>query len=67
MPDQPAVAEWIHRGCLVRLRADAPADERYAIRHGSGMPMGTAANLTEARILIDAAIPLLRQRLACPA
>lgn len=65
--DASAVAEWRHRGCRVRLISRCPAAEAYRIHHCSGMPMGTAGTLQEARILIDERIQLLRQRLAASA
>ena len=67
MTDASAIAEWQHRGCRVRLIQRCPASEAYRIHHGSGMPMGTAASLAEARLLIDDHIQLLRQRLAAAA
>jgi ribosomal protein S4 len=36
----------------------------YAVRHASGLPMGQASSLREARQLIDEEIVLVRQRLA---
>lgn len=67
MSDRPAIAEWRHRGCRVRLISRCASVEAYRIHHGSGMPMGTAASLQEARCLIDERIHLVRQRLAAPA
>lgn len=67
MSDVPAIAEWQHRGCKVRLISRCSAAEAYRIHHCSGMPMGTATSLQEARTLIDDHIQLLRQRLAASA
>ncbi len=61
------MAEWQHRGCRVRLISHSPVSEAYRIHHCSGMPMGSASTLQEARILIDERIELLRQRLAASA
>lgn len=66
-PDRPALAEWRHRGCSVRLIRRCAAAEAYRIHHCSGVPMGTAASLEEARSLIDEHIQLLRQRLVAAA
>lgn len=66
-PDGSAVAEWRHRGCSVRLIRRCAAAEAYRIHHCSGVPMGTAASLEEARSLIDERIQLLRQRLVAAA
>ena len=63
----PALAEWQHRGCMLRLISRCPASEAYRVHHCSGMPMGTASTLQEARLLIDERIHLLRQRLAASA
>ena len=62
-----AMAEWRHRGCSVRLIRRCAAAEAYRIHHCSGVPMGTAASLEEARSLIDERIQLLRQRLVASA
>lgn len=62
-----AMAEWQHRGCRVRLISRCPAAEAYRIQHCSGMPMGSASTLQEARALIDERVQLLRQRLAASA
>jgi hypothetical protein len=35
----------------------------FAVRHASGLPMGQASSLREARQLIDEGIVLVRQRL----
>ncbi len=67
MPESAAIAEWRHRGCSVRLIRRCPAAEAYRIQHCSGMSMGAAASLEEARILIDDHIQLLRQRLVSSA
>lgn len=67
IPDGSAVAEWRHRGCWVRLIRRCAAAEAYRIHHCSGVPMGTAASLEEARSLIDERIQLLRQRLVAAA
>jgi hypothetical protein len=57
--------EWRHRGCIVRLELGRTHRLRpYAIRHASGLPMGRASSLREARELIDERILLVRQRLA---
>ncbi len=65
--DGSAMAEWRHRGCSVRLIRPCAAAEAYRIHHCSGVPMGTAASLEEARSLIDERIQLLRQRLVASA
>jgi hypothetical protein len=65
--DASAMAEWRHRGCSVRLIRRCAAAEAYRIHHCSGVPMGTAASLEEARSLIDERIQLLRQRLVASA
>jgi hypothetical protein len=65
--DGSAMAEWHHRGCSVRLIRRCAAAEAYRIHHCSGVPMGTAASLEEARSLIDERIQLLRQRLVASA
>jgi len=65
--DGSAMAEWCHRGCSVRLIRRCAAAEAYRIHHCSGVPMGTAASLEEARSLIDERIQLLRQRLVASA
>lgn len=67
MAESASIAEWRHRGCRVRLLSRCSASEAYRIQHCSGMPMGTAASLDEARRLIDERIDLLRQRLAASA
>jgi hypothetical protein len=60
--------EWRHRGCIVGLDAGRSTGWRvYAIRHASGLPMGRAGSLREARQLIDEEILLVRQRLAASA
>jgi hypothetical protein len=51
----------------VRLIRRCAAAEAYRIHHCSGVPMGTAASLEEARSLIDERIQLLRQRLVASA
>lgn len=57
--------EWRHRGCIVGLNPDRANGLRvYAVRHASGLPMGQASSLEEARQLIDEGIVLVRQRLA---
>lgn len=57
--------EWHHRGCIVCWDL-APADRPrpFAVRHASGLPMGQAKSLREARQLIDERVLLVRQRLA---
>lgn len=65
--DGVAMAEWRHRGCSVRLIRRCAAAEAYRIHHCSGVPMGMAASLEEARSLIDERIQLLRQRLVASA
>ncbi|MCP9774520.1 hypothetical protein KBY58_09155 [Cyanobium sp. HWJ4-Hawea] len=67
MPEPSCLAEWTHHDCQVGFRASAPPHLRYVIRHRSGYPMGCAANLDEARELIDDQILLMRQRLAASA
>ncbi|MFN9547910.1 MAG: hypothetical protein ACK6AD_12755 [Cyanobacteriota bacterium] len=69
--DSPALlgatlrGEWRHRGCIVGLDPSRTNGLRiYAVRHGSGLPMGQANSLREARQLIDDGILLVRQRLA---
>ncbi|MEB3334746.1 MAG: hypothetical protein VKP70_07150 [Cyanobacteriota bacterium] len=73
-PDSPVLleatlhGEWRHRGCIVGLdpgRSKGPSP--YAVRHASGLPMGRASSLKEARQLIDEEIALVRQRLAAAA
>lgn len=57
--------EWRHRGCIVGLDPGRANGLRiYAVRHASGLPMGEATSLREARQLIDEEIVLVRQRLA---
>jgi hypothetical protein len=57
--------EWRHRGCIVGLIPGKGHGWRvYAVRHASGLPMGEANSLREARQLIDEEIALVRQRLA---
>ena len=57
--------EWRHRGCIVGLDPGRGNGLRvYAVRHASGLPMGEATSLREARQLIDEEIVLVRQRLA---
>lgn len=57
--------EWRHRGCIVGLDPSRCNGLRvYAVRHCSGLPMGEASSLKEARQLIDAEVLLVRQRLA---
>lgn len=61
--------EWRHRGCIVHcdLRCDprrASGLTPFAIRHASGLPMGQAGSLSEARQMIDEGVILVRQRLA---
>jgi hypothetical protein len=57
--------EWRHRGCIVGLDPGKSHGLRvYAVRHASGLPMGQASSLREARQLIDEEIVLVRQRLA---
>jgi hypothetical protein len=59
--------EWRHRGCFVGLEPGRSPDPRaYAVRHASGLPMGRARSLQEARQLIDEESLLVRQRLAAP-
>lgn len=67
LPHLPAAAEWQHQDCRVRFRAGQCSAQRYEISHCSGSPLGMAANLDEARSLIDERILLLRQRLAAAA
>lgn len=69
--DSPALTgatlcgEWRHRGCFVGLEPGRSPDRRaYAVRHASGLPMGRARSLQDARQLIDENILLVRQRLA---
>lgn len=61
--------EWRHRGCIVHCdwrsdfrRADGLGP--FAICHASGLPMGQADSLSEARQMIDEGVLLVRQRLA---
>jgi hypothetical protein len=57
--------EWRHRGCIVGLDAETRRGwQVYAVRHASGLPMGQANSLREARQLIDEDVLLVRQRLA---
>jgi hypothetical protein len=59
--------EWRHRGCIVGLDPGKANGLRiYAVRHASGLPMGRASSLQEARQLIDEEVLLVRQRLAAP-
>jgi hypothetical protein len=67
MKIQSAPASWCHRGCHVDLDADSPHRHLFRVTHSSGVPLGEAANLEEARQLIDRELPLLRQRLAATA
>lgn len=65
LPETTLRGEWRHRGCIVcwdmaRFRQLRP----FAVRHASGLPMGQAKSLVEARQLIDERILLVRQRLA---
>lgn len=69
-PDSPALweatlqGEWRHRGCIVGLVPGRCMGQRpYAVRHASGLPMGRAGSLKEARQLIDEGVLLVRQRL----
>jgi hypothetical protein len=65
LPGATLRGEWRHRGCIVGLEAGRGSGWRvYAVRHASGLPMGRAASLGEARQLIDQEILLVRQRLA---
>ena len=72
--DAPALVEatlhgdWLHRGCIVRLDLGRAHRLRpYAVRHSSGLPMGRAGSLREARQLIDDRVVLVRQRLVASA
>lgn len=57
--------EWRHRGCIVFWDLGDPHRQApFAIHHISGLPLGRANSLTEARQLIDERILLVRQRLA---
>lgn len=57
--------EWRHRGCIVRWQRGKPCrDAPFAVLHASGLPLGQARSLDEARQLIDDRIVLVRQRLA---
>jgi hypothetical protein len=67
MDHPPALASWRHRGCHVDLYAHPGSVAPFQITHPSGLHLGEAANLREARELIDEALPLLRQRLAASA
>lgn len=58
-PGAPCRGEWRHRGCIVRWHMGL-----YELCHASGLPMGEANSLDEARQRIDEEIVLLRQRLA---
>jgi len=65
LPETTFRGEWRHRGCIVcwdmaRSRQLGP----FAVRHVSGLPMGQAKSLIEARQLIDERVLLVRQRLA---
>lgn len=60
----PCPGEWRHRGCIVRMNMAHPdRSGPFAVRHASGLPMGQATSLREARQLIDEGILLVRQRL----
>lgn len=65
-PRHPGAAQacWSHRGCDVRLSARPGQPCRYQITHASGLSLGEASSLAEARHCIDAQLTLLRQRLA---
>jgi hypothetical protein len=68
LPGATLRGEWRHRGCIVGLDAGrGPGWRVYAVRHASGLPMGRAGSLREARQLIDEEILLVRQRLAASA
>lgn len=57
--------EWRHRGCIVCWDMARPHRlGPFAVRHASGVPMGQASSLNEARQLIDERVLLVRQRLA---
>ncbi|MEY4354473.1 MAG: hypothetical protein RLZZ609_2714 [Cyanobacteriota bacterium] len=57
--------EWRHRGCIVCWDMARPHRlGPFAVRHASGVPMGQASSLNEARQLIDERVMLVRQRLA---
>lgn len=63
--EPPSYGEWRHRGCIVGLDMGREDLLRpYAVRHASGLPMGRASSLREARQLIDRELVLVRQRLA---
>lgn len=73
-PDSPALlaatlhGEWRHRGCVVGwVPGRCLGSRTYAVRHASGLPMGRAGSLEEARQLIDEEVLLVRQRLAAAA
>lgn len=64
-PDAPSHGEWRHRGCIVRWQRGRPyRDGPFAVLHASGLPLGQARSLDEARQMIDERIVLVRQRLA---
>ena len=54
---------WCHRGCRVALEGPAGSRCRFRITHPSGLCLGEATSLGEARGLIDDQITLVRQRL----
>jgi hypothetical protein len=65
LPGATLRGEWRHRGCIVGLDPGKTNGLKiYAVRHASGLPMGRAGSLKEARQLIDAEVVLVRQRLA---
>lgn len=65
LPEATLRGEWRHRGCIVCWdMGRSPRLRPFAVRHASGLPMGQASSLKEARELIDEGVLLVRQRLA---
>lgn len=58
---------WLHRGCRIQLVGYPRCEGAYLIDHSSGAVLGRASSLSDARLLIDEQIQLLRQRLAAAA
>ena len=58
---------WLHRGCRIQLVGYPRCEGAYLIEHSSGAVLGRASSLSDARLLIDEQIQLLRQRLAAAA
>lgn len=52
---------------FAQLQAEQHRRDAYRVVHQSGVPLGCVESLADARALIDAEIPLVRQRLAAAA